>query len=66
MATFLLLGPLPFCQETTICPFSTATARHALVQSAAHVLGAGIRNAMSNGALTPAMSTLDIFIVGAG
>ena len=64
--TFLLLGPLPFCPETTICPFSTATAKHALVQSAAHVLGAGTKNAISNGAVIPAISALDIFIVGAG
>jgi hypothetical protein len=63
---FFTLWAIALCPETTICPFSTATAKHALVQSAAHVLGAGIRNAISNGAVIPAMSALDIFIVGAG
>jgi len=37
-----------------------------LVQSAAQVLGTGIRNAISSGAVIPAINALDIFIVGAG
>jgi hypothetical protein len=59
-------GPLPFWPETTISPFSTETARHAFVQLAAHIFGAGSKNAISNGAVILAINTLDVFIVRAG